>query len=281
MTPTPLQPLTFRNARVTIERAIRDKLLLAYGRRLQMTAADALAALRSAPLGDDDLCFVASAQRAYRFRRTDTTPPDGDAVVAPVDLPLGAPGRWLKTESPVASGYLERCELFNEDNDQETINERVYGRKPSLLISFEGAKHKAVSNRAGALYWYIASYSLLVVSSNMRGGDSAWYGSARPSEAAVDPGTAAMLGDVKEVLAGSTLDLGGAVERVEIGDERPVMVALAKRAVVEELKITVWATVRREDDDLVPLEGADVQHEIVVDGGTVAFDEQSQVDFET
>lgn len=281
MTSSTPSTLTFRNARVVIERALRDELLLAHGRRLQIATPSALAALRSAPLGDDDLCFVSSADRAYRFRRADATTADGDAVVAPSDLPPAAPGRWLKTDSPVATGYLERCELFNEDADQETVNERVYGKKPSLLISFEGARHKPVSNRAGTLYWYIASYTLLVVSSNMRGGEAAWYGSARPNEAAGDPGTAAMLGDIKEVLAGSTLGLGGAVERVEIGEERPVMVALAKRTVLEALSINVWASLSREDNDLVPLEGANVHHEIAVDAGTAAFSDESDVDFDT
>lgn len=274
--------LTFRNARVLIEGAIRDELLLAYGRRLPaLDTADSLARFRSAPLGDDDLCFVSTAQRTYRFRRMDASDADGDAAVAPSDLPASAPGRWLKTDSQVQLGYLERCELFNEDVDEETINERLFGKKPSVLISFEGAKHRPVSNRAGALYWYIASYRLLVISTNMRGGEAAWYGSARPSEAVRDPGTAAMLGDVKQVLAGSDLGLSGSVERVELGDERPVIVALAKRTVVEELNVTVWASVRREDDDLVPLDGADAHHEMTTDEGAVAFSDDSAVDLDT
>jgi hypothetical protein len=62
--------LTFRNARVTIENALRDELLLAYARRLpSLDTTDTLAGLRSAALGNDDLCFVSSAQRTYRFRR--------------------------------------------------------------------------------------------------------------------------------------------------------------------------------------------------------------------
>jgi hypothetical protein len=274
--------LTFLNARVLIETAIRDELLLAYGRRLRhVDTATALAGMRSAPLVDDDLCFVTAANRTYRFLRTDTTPPDGDTVVAPADLSTSAPGRWLKTDSLVTSGYLERCELFNEDVDQDTINERLYGKKPSLLISFEGARHRPVSNRAGTLYWYEPSYKLLVISTNMRGGGAAWYGSPRRSEAAFDPGTARMLGDAKQLLAGNDLGLNGAVERVELGDERPVIVALAKRTVIEELEITVYASVRREDEDLVPLDGADVHDQIVADDGTVALTEESEIDFTT
>lgn len=272
--------LTFRDARVRIETAIREELLFAYGRRLpELDSPSALAGLRSAPLCDDDLCFVTTAQRAYRFRRMEDAAADGDAVVVPSDLPANAPGRWLKADSAVRVGYLERCELFNEDADEETINERLFGKKPAVLISFDGAKHRAVSNRAGALYWYIASYRLLVISTNMRGGEAAWYGSRRRAESARDPGTAAMLGDIKQVLAGSDLGLGGAVERVELGDERPVIVALAKRTVVEELFVTVWATVRREDDDLVPLDGADVHHRTTGDDGTLTFSDDSAVDF--
>jgi len=274
--------LTFRNARVAIETALRDELLLAYGRRLPtLDSADALAGFRSAALGEDDLCFVGSAQRTYRFRRTATDTPDGSSVVLPADLQPSASGRWVKTDSQVEAGYLERCELFNEDADEEIINERLFGKKPSVLISFEGAKHRLVANRAGALYWYIASYRILVISTNMRGGGAAWYGSPRPSELVRDPGTAAMLGDLKQALAGSDLGLGGAVERVELGDERPVIVALAKRTVVEQLDITAWASVRREDDDQEPLEGADAHAQLTDDDGNATFSNDAAIDFST
>jgi len=252
--------LTFRNARVVIETALRDTLLLAYGRRLPPAAStDELAGLPSSALADDDLRHVSSVRRTFRFARSDTRVADGDSIVAATDLPTGAPGRWLRTESFAAEGYLERCELYNEDEDQETMTERLLSKKPALLISFEGARHKPVSNRAGALYWYIVSYRLFAISTNMRGGEAAWHGSQREGERKLDPGTAAILGDSKAVLAGSDLGLGGAVERVEIGDERPVIVALAKRTVVEALDITVWATLRPEED-VVALEGADAEY---------------------
>jgi hypothetical protein len=184
----------------------------------------------------------------------------------------------MKTDALQAEGYLERCELYNEDEDQETMTERLLSKKPAILISFEGGRHQPVSNRAGALYWYIASYRLLVISTNMRGSDAAWHGSARANENLV-PGTAAMLGDAKQVLAGSDLGLDGAVERVELGEERPVVVALANRTVVEALDITVWASVRKEDDDLVPLDGADVEEQLADEDGTEPFSESAEVDF--
>jgi hypothetical protein len=273
-------PFGFRTARTEIETALRDRLLLAYGRRLP--SADtiaALASLPSAPASEDDLRYVVAADRTYRFRRADARAPDGSTIIAPIDLPPGAPGRWISTGSRVVDGYLERCELYNEDEDEETMIERLLSKRPALLLSFVGARHKPMSNRAGALYWYAASYRLLVISSTMRGDEAAWYGSPRPAEAKFDPGTAAMLGDAKASLAGSDLDLGGAVERVELGEERPVIVALAKRTVVEALDLTVWATLRAEDQSLVPLEGADARCELA-DGTPGEFSDDFEIRFE-
>jgi len=271
--------ITFRNARLVIDTALRDTLLFAYGRRLPPVATlDALARASSASLADDDLRHVTAALRTYRFVRSDARAADGELIIAPADLQPGAPGRWLRTGSPIADGYLERCELYNEDEDQETMTERLLSKKPALLMSFEGARHKPVSNRAGALYWYAVSYRLLAISTNMRGGEAAWHGSPRIDERKIDPGTAAILGDAKAVLAGSDLGLGGAVERVELGEERPVIVALAKRTVVEALDITVWTTLRPEEE-IVPLEGADA-HQQLVDGDTVELSVDSNVDFD-
>jgi hypothetical protein len=258
-------PFGFRTARIAIEEALRDQILLALGRRLQ--PAQTLAALAADPssaLADDDLRFVIEAAFTYRWRRAETAPPDGALVVAPTDLAPGKPGRWMRTTSTVATGYLDRCELYNEDIDEGTMQERLFSKKPAVLLTFDGARHKPVSNRAGALYWYIASYSLLVISTNMRGGAAAFHGSPRAAEAM--PGTAAMLGDLKAILAGSNLGIDD-VERVEIGDERPVIVALAKRTVVEQLTITIWSSIRNEDSDLVPLGELELQRQLVDDRG--------------
>jgi hypothetical protein len=273
-------PFGFRTARTEIETALRDQLLLAFGRRLPpVDGIAALAALPSVPASEDDLRYVVAAERTYRFRRAEERTPDGDTIIAPSDLPVGAPGRWLKTHSRVTDGYLERCELYNEDEDEETMIERLLSKRPAILLSFAGARHKPVSNRAGALYWYAASYRLLAVSTNMRGDEAAWHGSPRPAEAKLDPGTAAMLGDAKASLAGSDLGLGGAVERVELGEERPVIVALAKRTVVEALDLTVWATLRADDHSLVPLEGAEGRCELA-DGTPGEFSDDFEIRFE-
>jgi len=246
--------ITFRDARTTIERALIDELRLAHARRLP--AVSLLEDLRrlaiaGAAVVDGALRFVTEVGFCYAWQPWDTRPGDETEVLLPHQLAAGAPGRWVRTKSTAPDGYLRRCELYNEDEDQDTINARLLGEKPALLVSFESARHKAVSNRAGALYWYVCSFSLLAISTSMRGEQAPRHGSRRPAEAAEDPGTAAILGDAKAVLAGSTIGLED-VERVELGDEKPVIVALAKRTVVEQLDVTVWATVSG-DDLVVPL----------------------------
>src|SRR5665213_2603542 len=104
--------LTFRTVRPLVETAIRDEVLLAYGRRLpRLDSTGALAALSSAALGEGDLRFVGAVGRTYRFKKAETIAADGMTVIAPADLSPRAPGRWLQTASTVAAGYLERVEL--------------------------------------------------------------------------------------------------------------------------------------------------------------------------
>ena len=62
------------------------------------------------------------------------------------------------------------------------------------------------------------------------------------------------------------------MERVELGEEKPVIVALAKRTVVEQLEVIVWSTVSTDDSDEMPLE-AGVQHQLA------SADSQQLVDF--
>ncbi len=264
--------ISFRTARSTIENALLDELRLALGRRLPpVQSTDDLAQFPSTAIAEESLRHVRSAERTYRWQPWNTVAPDGAETVAPLDLKPGSPGRWVRTDSVVVTGYLRRCELYNEDEDEETMNARILGEKPALLVSFDSARHKPVSNRAGALYWYIATYAIIAISTSMRGGQAARQGSRRAQEAAEDPGTAAMLGDAKAVLAGSSLGLED-VERVELGEEKPVIVALAKRTVVEQLEVIVWSTVSTDDSDEMPLE-AGVQHQLA------SADSQQLVDF--
>jgi len=241
--------LTFWNARTRIETALVEQLRLGLARRLP--PAESLAELAAGPpqgLVEGALGFVRDQRCCFAWEPWSTAEHDAVAI-RPSALVAAAPGRWLRAPTHVESGYLRRIELHNEDEDEETINARILGEKPALLVSFEGARHRPVSNRAGALYWYAATYSILAVSTTMRGGQAPRHGSPRPAEAAEERGTAAILGDVKGLVAGSTLGIDD-VERVELGDEKPVIVALAKRTVVEQLEVTVWASLSASDDEL-------------------------------
>jgi phage gp37-like protein len=243
--------LTFRNARAVLETALVDHLRLGLARRLPpVDSLVELAAATPHAVPDGALRFVREQQCCFAWQPWSIE--DADSfIVRPDALTPTAPGRWVRATTHVATGYVRRIELHNEDEDEETINARLLGDKPALLISFEGARHRAVSNRPGALYWYIATYSILAVSTTMRGEQAPRHGSPRAAELAGDPGTAAMLGDVKELLAGSSLNLDE-VERIELGDEKPVIVALAKRTVVEQLEVTIWASLG-PSDETVPL----------------------------
>lgn len=240
--------LTLRNARTTIENAIVDSLNLAYGVRLP-AAADitALRALASTGLTDRALRFVTSAGATYQWARFSTATDDGVNAVQPADVATGKPGRWAKTTSTVATGYLKNCELYNDDsNDLDTFEQRLFGAMPAMLLSFDNAEHEPKSTEAGALYWAKYHFTLFAVSVNARANQTTRQGSLIASEAAIDPGTAAMIGDAKATLAGFDLGLND-VGYVQIENEQPVVRDLARARFVESLDLTVYATLTNPD----------------------------------
>jgi hypothetical protein len=255
--------ITLRNGRTTIENAVIDALWLAYGFRYPVAATvAALRALDSTALPDRALRFVTAKGLTYIWRRFVATADDGDAYVRPADVDSANPGRWVKTASTAATGYLKRCELYNDNvNDIETIEERLFANMPAMLLSFESMNHKAKSMSPGALYWATIRFQLQAVSVSERAEQTARQGSLLAAEAAVDPGTAAMLGDAKAVLAGYALGLDD-VATTEIGDETPQIHDLARARFTESLDITVYATLTNQDTDLVTIESFGVQEQL-------------------
>lgn len=255
--------LTLQNARTQIENALVNTLLLALGQR-KWTVAD-IPSLRAVPTTSpvsaggsgesvrdiNDLAFVTVSGLTYQWSTSSTAPDDGVNVVQPTDNP-SLPGRWLITASTVSQGYLLRCVLFNSDIDDEAMVNWVFAQTPAILISFEHASHKARSKIAGALYNYNATFKVLVVAQTMRGLQAARQGSDVGTEAQINPGTASMMGDVKQQLAGN--DISGYVndvQWVELGDEIPVVQSIANRRFIEELEVTVYATLTRIDQQPV------------------------------
>lgn len=246
--------LTMRNYRTTIENALRSTLLLAY--RARLGAAATVTALRTRPsLANDDesLVFVAAANRTYRFSPSSTAADDNDVVIKPADRGT-KPGRWLKTTSTVTAGYLRRCTLFEGRDDEQAIEERLLSAHPALLISYEKTNWQNKSLRPGAILLGTLEFTILVASKNMRGETESRQGSPFGTESDVDPGTAAMLGDVRSVLTSYDMDapfgLAG-IGSILLVEEEPIVESLDGRLFVEELKFTVSATVTPDADTSV------------------------------
>lgn len=251
--------LTFRNARTTVENLLVDRLAEAYA--LKMPVAADVATLRaraSSALPEQlpKLVYVTAAGFLYRWRSWSTLADNGTTVIKPNDKTGSLPGRWIRTSSTTQTGYLEVCDLYNDDdNSEDVIEERIYGKKPALLVSWVRTEHKAKSHRPGALYWGVMHFQILAVCESLRGEQYTRQGSGSAAEAAKDPGTAAILGDVKELLAGMAGEVLGEadVAHIEIGDEETVLKDLARRTFVEAIAIEVRFTNLHPDTDTIAL----------------------------
>lgn len=253
--------LTLRNSRNMIENAIVDALQFAYGRRLPAVA-DA-AALRAAPSrGLDDkqaMRYVTAAGQAYQWRAFETSADDGAAFVQPADVAAGKPGRWCRSgltgiTSALQTGYAERVDLYNDDGgDLETFTERLFGRTPAFLLSYERTERERKSLQPVTLRWCQAHFTLFVVSVSPRTDQTARQGSPIAATAAALPGTAAMIGDAMTVLGEGT-NLGIAdVAYVDIGEDQPVVKDLARGRYVESLELTVFYTETQPDATVVQM----------------------------
>lgn len=257
--------LTLRNGRTIIEDKIVDDLWIAYGFRYPV--AETTAALRlvaSAPMPDRALKFVTSKGVTYIWRRFVSNVDEDDDYIKPADVDSANAGRWVKTTSTASSGYLKRCELYNDDqNDLKTMETRLFGAMPAMLLSYEGRSFEPKSlGLPGFLYWAGMRFTLMVVSVNERADQTARQGSLLTAESAVDPGTGPMMGDAEHTLAGSDLGLRD-VARVEILSDRPVIRDLARARFVEALDLEVFATLTNPPDEtLATIETIGMQLEL-------------------
>lgn len=261
--------LTFRTAATLIERALFDAVNLALRKRLP-PAADVAALRAVATRGagslsqrlDHELVYVSSKGRCYRWAAASTAADDGDATVKPTDVGA-ASGRWLKTTSSLQAGYLLDVRLYEGEQSEKELLDRLLSQRPSVLVRWERSSHEPKSQVPGALYRYESDFDVWVVSSNMRGNalPEAVVGSQVAAEFDVDPGANAIVGDVKAVLAGSDLGQPG-VAYCEVGAEEPLYRSLAERRFVYSLGVRVHATVANPDSDLVALESVRVAFEL-------------------
>jgi hypothetical protein len=264
--------LTLRNAASLLERALFNTINRAYRKRLPHVAD--ITALRAAPTrgasasgfarSDFDLIYVASVRLAYEWSTSSSAPDDGDLIVKPSDA--GATGRWLRTPSTVQTGYLVGVRLYEGEQSEEEVLDRLLGQAPAVAIRWLSASHTPKSQIPGALYRYETDFDLWVVSSNYRGSalPEAVVGSPVAGEAAFDPGANAMIGDLKRLLAGTTGEELGqpGIAYVEIGKEEPVYRSLAERRFVFGLGVRVHASVANPDDDDVTADELALQYQL-------------------
>lgn len=261
--------LNFRNAATLIELAVFHAVNRALRRRLP-AAADVVALRSLATRGassfarrDDDLIYVAAQGVCYEWSTASALADDGDSVIAPGDA--GATGRWLKGPSKVQGGYLLDVRLYEGEQSEDELLDRLLGQLPAVAIRWVGADHEPQSQVPGSLYKYQNDFELWAASSNYRGSalPEAVVGSAVAAEAAKDPGVNAILGDLKKALAGKTGEELGqpGIAYAEIGREQPVYRSLSERLFVFSLALRVHATVQNPDDDLVELTSLTVQRQ--------------------
>ena len=228
-----------------------------------------LAALAALPLKDDGaLCFVSSAGRLFEFRTWSTATPDGVSIVAMASPPSGKTnGRWHGVTTPwrygaggvnlaqKMTGYLRTVEAYSSDDDGETAINRVADAFPSCLLKFVGDDLKPAANVPGTAYWDELSFTLDIVTANLRPAPAATQGS---SAAGDDPGAYRIIGDIRRLLHGvsPSFQVVEEVERVEVGGASLSYEAEDRRVYVWQLPITVRASYSIDDEDL---EAAEVE----------------------
>ena len=219
-----------------------------------------LSALPVASLPPGELRYVTSVG-LYEYDPYSTATVDGDAVVA-ANLPSGkTSGRWLKVStswhygasstllSSKATGYLKIIEAYSADDGPEASVERVFGKTPSVLVTFAGDDPKSHDMRPGTFYRDDLRFQLLIITSNLRGKAAATQGSPASGE---DPGAYKIVGDLRRLLCGVSPDSGITdVERLEIGGARMEFEDVDRRLFVWTMDVTAKASFSIDDEDLV------------------------------
>lgn len=203
-----------------------------------------------------DIRFCTAAGVAYYFDAYSLASDDGNLVVAPTDVTGGLPGRWLKSTSTVQAGYLRDVVLWNGEETEDSLESRIFGHSPCLVIAWEGGENERLSRMEGGIYQKAQKFSLWCVSENLR----QRRGFRRPgivSEAATDPGAYRILGDVeatisqenqRDVQKDNPFSQQG-IQFVQPGSTSVLAANLDERRAVVALEIEVRAAVVNTEPD--------------------------------
>lgn len=255
--------LDVRTAVTTVQRALVDVLRLAFAwREPEAADVEALRQLSIRATADGALRYVVSEGVVYEWAPWSTLAHRPPAVVQPADR-AGA-GRWLRRRSRVTfgpnhyaplhrrrTGYARAVQLYEGETGEQL--ERVFGRKPALLVEWTG-DNLVSRGRNAEIYEVDYEFTVHCISECLRPGPAAMQGSPVAAEAEQDPGLARMIGDVRYLLAGCRLDLEPAVKFCDIQGRAAVQIAdLAERAFTGTVPITVRASWNIPDEDLVTI----------------------------
>lgn len=268
-----------------VEAALVRLLRLGLGRR-QAAVVD-LAALAALPLKEDgSLCFVQSAGRIFEWRTWSTATPDGVSVIAMTSPPAGkSNGRWHSVVTSwrygagganlaqKTAGYLRAVEAYSSDDDGETVLNRVADALPSVLVKFTGDELTSAANVPGTAYRAALSFTLDIITANLRPAPAATQGSAAAGD---DPGAYRIIGDIRRLLHGVSPSFGEVeeVERVEVGGASLGYEAEDRRVYVWQLAVTVRASYSIDDEDL---EAIAIEVQPALTGAPARFDRRNYV----
>lgn len=244
--------LGMRTALSQIEVALQSTILLALGaKRTTATPATLRSTWASSVLAHNMLAYVTSSALVFVFDRYSTTAHNGTTVVAPSDDPTA--GRWLVTTSTASTGYLKQVKLYEGEPNEDSLMTWLFGAVPSVVIVWEEEDYQVKSTVPGALYRYVPNFSIWCVSRNLRPDKQGVLGAyasgpSITSEQTTDPGANRIVGDLRYVLAGSTLGQTGVDWCEIVGASRVMSSATAERGHVYRLRVRVYATLHNAEE---------------------------------
>jgi hypothetical protein len=209
-----------RNVHEHIGRALMQLAILTFGNVITKrpdgenleTVAD-LKMIRGAVLNVNDtanptLAQIGRERQVWGFFRF-MNEPETSTQQRPDDVPQDQPGMWVLQVLPSlaccgANRYIAHAEYLSEQVDTKMLWDRARGKTPAIFISPAGDDIEEASQTM-AFHRMVARYQIRGVSANWRGGVSARMTPPLADEAANDPGTFRMLGDLRRMFISDNL----------------------------------------------------------------------------
>lgn len=281
--------LSYKTALATVQDALLLTIRLGLARRIVVADVTALKAVRSAAVLDGALYFVTATAAVYRFSRSSRASSAPPSVLVPTDAP--AAGRWLLTSTGIldstgtalsssSSGYLRRVMLWSGEQTDKVWRERILGQRPAVVLQYSGETKENQANQRGCLAVKVYHFSVWGVSQNLRPDLEAERGSPVSTEAAADPGVAAIMGDLEYLLDGLTgSDLGvDGVDFLALDAAQPGVEDYNGREYVWTAHLDVRVTAGKEDPVRTALASLRVQAQDVQLRGASAWDADNYVE---